>query len=403
MLVDFVLIYVRVYIVDLYWLWVQVVVVCDGWIVYVGDIVFVYVYVGVNMKVVDVVGWFVLLGFVELYWYFEMIVFVFQVFVNYEDLYQVFVVLCIYVELYFDELVIIGMGWVQVMILLVMLCKEIFDVVCVDCFVCLLLIDFYLMWVNLKVLEIVGIDVLMLFVQEGVSWFEKDVVMGELIGLIVDGVVYLLLLQWISVVGLLLIGIDLYLKLILLWQEKLCVVGVMIVFDVGFFDVSGDQLLLYEMLQMMECVGDLKLCVVGSVVVIGEIDDLVGMLVWYCEWYDLLFVKVCVLKLFFDGIEVNYIVYLLELYVDCFDICGVLMMLVDMFNCYLVDVDCVNVNVMVYCVGDVVVWMVFDGFDVVNCMNLLCDCCYVIMYVFFMYLDDILCFCCVGVMVNMQL
>ncbi|VWD42473.1 amidohydrolase [Burkholderia contaminans] len=402
-LADFVLTNAKVYTVDPHKPWAQAVAVRDGRIVHVGDTAAVQAYVGADTKVVDAAGRLVLPGFVESHWHFETTAFAFQAFVNYEDPQKVLAVLREYVESHPDEPAITGMGWVQATIPPALLRKETLDAICADRPVCLLSTDFHSMWVNSKALEIAGIDASTPPVQEGASWFEKDAVTGEPTGLIVDGAAYSLLMQRISAAGLLPTGIDLYLKSIPPWQKKLCAAGVTTVFDAGFFDASGDQSLLYETLQTMERAGDLKLRVVGSVAVIGEIDDPVGTLVKYREQYDSPLVKARALKLFLDGTEANHTAYLLEPYADRPDTCGAPTMPADTFNHYLVEADRMNANVMVHCVGDAAVRMALDGFDAVNRTNPPRDRRHVITHAFLTHPDDIPRFRRAGVMANTQL
>lgn len=400
---DFVLTNAKVYTVDPHKPWAQAVAVRDGRIVHVGDTAAVRAYVGADTKVVDAAGRLVLPGFVESHWHFETTAFAFQAFVNYEDPQKVLAALRAYVESHPDEPAITGMGWVQATIPPALLRKETLDAICADRPVCLLSTDFHSMWVNSKALEIAGIDASTPPVQEGASWFEKDAVTGEPTGLIVDGAAYSLLMQRISAAGLLPTGIDLYLKSIPPWQKKLCAAGVTTVFDAGFFDPSGDQSLLYETLQTMERAGDLKLRVVGSVAVIGEIDDPVGTLVEYRAQYDSPLVKARALKLFLDGTEANHTAYLLEPYADRPDTCGAPTMPADTFNRYLVEADRVNANVMVHCVGDAAVRMALDGFDAVNRTNPPRDRRHVITHAFLTHPDDIPRFRRAGVMANTQL
>jgi predicted amidohydrolase YtcJ len=259
------------------------------------------------------------------------------------------------------------------------------------------------MWVNSKALEVGGIDASTPPVQEGSSWFEKDPVTGEPTGMIVDGSAYTLLLRRISEAGLLPEGKELYSRSIPPWIEKLCAAGVTSVYDAAFYDTSGNQELLYETLQSMEQRGNLKVRVVGSVCVVGEVRDPVGMLVRFRKKYNSPLVKARNLKLFLDGTEANYTAYLLEPYADRPETRGSPTMEEEEFNNYLFEADKANANVMVHCIGDGAVRMALDGFELVNRTNPPRDRRHVITHAFLTHPDDIPRFRQAGVIANTQL
>lgn len=393
----------KVYTVDPHKPWAQAVAVRGERIVFVGDEEAVQAFVGDQTKIIDAGGRLMLPGFVESHWHFETTASAFQAFVNYPDPQDVFNALRDYVQSHPEEKAITGMGWIQATIPPDMLRKEALDAVCADRPVCLLSTDFHTMWTNSKALEIGGIDATTPPVQEGASWFEKDPVTGEPTGVVVDGAAYALLLKRISEQGYLPTGIDLYLRSISVWQEKLVAAGITTVFDAGFLDSSGDQSLLYETLQKMEREDNLKLRVVGSVAVIGEMADPVGLLVEYREKYNSPLVKARALKLFLDGTETNYTAYLLAPYEDRPETCGAPTMPVHDFNHYLLAADKAGINVMVHCVGDAAVRTALDGFELVNRSNPARDRRHVITHAFLTHPDDIPRFRTLGVMANTQL
>ncbi|MFM0500837.1 amidohydrolase [Paraburkholderia caffeinilytica] len=400
---DFVLTNAKVYTVDQNKPWAQALAVRGERIVFVGDERAVQAFVGAETKIVDVGGRLVLPGFVESHWHFESTSVAFQAFVNYPDPQDVLGALREYVESHPEEKAITGMGWIQATIPPELLRKETLDAVCADRPVCLLSTDFHTMWTNSRALEIGGIDATTPPVQEGASWFEKDPVTGEPTGVIVDGAAYSLLLKRIAEAGYLPSGIDLYLRSISVWQEKLAAAGITTVFDAGFLDPSGDQSLLYETLQTMERADNLKLRVVGSVAVIGAIEDPVGTLIEYREKYNSPLVKARALKLFLDGTETNHTAYLLAPYADRPDTCGTPTMPVADFNQYLLAADEAGINVMVHCVGDAAVRTALDGFERVNRANPPRDRRHVITHAFLTHPDDIPRFRTLGVMANTQL
>ncbi|WP_323122742.1 amidohydrolase [Burkholderia alba] len=400
---DFVLTRATIYTVDPHLPWARALAVRDGRIVYVGDEGGVLGYVGSHTTCVDAGGRLVLPGFVESHWHFETTAFAFQAFVNFEDPTQVLDALRAYVDAHPDEPAITGMGWIQATIPAALLRKETLDAICSDRPVCLLSTDFHTMWVNSKALEIAGIDADTPPIQAGASWFDKDPVTGEPTGVVIDGAAYALLMRRISRAGYLPSGIDLYLRSIPPWQDKLAAAGVTTVFDAGFLDAGGDQSLLYETLQTLERAGNLKQRVVGSVAVVGAIEDPVGTLVAYREKYDTPLVKARVLKLFLDGTETNHTAYLLEPYADRPDTRGAPTMPADTFNRYLAEADRANANVMVHCVGDAAVRMALDGFERVNRDNPPRDRRHVITHAFLTHPDDIPRFRRAGVMANTQL
>ncbi|CAB3802705.1 N-substituted formamide deformylase [Paraburkholderia caffeinitolerans] len=393
----------KVYTVDPHKPWAQAVAVRRERIVFVGDERAAQAWVGENTRVIDAAGRLMLPGFVESHWHFETTASAFQAFVNYEDPQAVIGALREYVDTHPEEKAITGMGWIQATIPPEMLCKETLDAVCPDRPVCLLSTDFHTAWANSKALEIAGIDASTPPVQPGASWFEKDPVTGEPTGVIVDGAAYSLLLKRISDAGYLPKGMDLYLRSFAVWQDKLAAAGITTVFDAGFMDPSGDQSLLYETLQDMERRDDLKLRVVGSVAVVGEVEKPVEMLREFNQRYDSPLVKARALKLFLDGTEANHTAWLLEPYADRADTCGAPTMPVSEFEQHLLEADKAGFNVMVHCVGDAAVRAALDGFERVNHTNPQRDRRHVITHAFLTHPSDIPRFRELGVMANTQL
>jgi predicted amidohydrolase YtcJ len=400
---DTVLMHARIYTVDPHRPWAEALAIRDGRLDYVGDARGVEAYIGAHTVCLDAGGRLVLPGFVESHWHFETTAFAYQAFVNHEDPERVLEALRTYVATHPDEPAITGMGWIQATIPATLLRKETLDAICPDRPVCLLSTDFHTMWVNSKALELAGIDADTPPVQAGASWFEKDSTTGEPTGVIVDGAAYSLLMRRLSAAGYLPSGIDLYLRSIPPWQDKLAAAGVTTVFDAGFLDPSGDQSLLYETLQTLERTGALKLRVVGSVAAVNDLEDPVGTLVAYRDRYDSPLVKARALKVFLDGTELNHTAYLLEPYADRPETRGAPTMTADVFERHLIDADRANANVMVHCVGDAAVRMALDGFERVNRDNPPRDRRHVITHAFLTHPSDIPRFRRAGVMANTQL
>ncbi|HIH2747068.1 amidohydrolase [Burkholderia aenigmatica] len=393
----------KVYTVDPHKPWAEAIAVHGDRIAYVGDELTALTLRGPNTKIVDVGGRLILPGFVESHWHFSTTAFAFQASVNYEDPNKVIKALREYVESHPDEKCITGMGWIQATIPAGMLRKETLDAVCADRPVCLLSTDFHTMWVNSKALEIAQIDADTPPVEEGASWFEKDAATGEPTGVVIDGGAYALLMGRLTDAGYLPKGIDLYLRSISVWQEKLAAAGITTVFDAGFLDPGGDQTLLYETLQTLERDDNLRLRVVGSFCALGPTHDPVETLLEYREKYNSPLVRAQTLKLFLDGSEANHTAYLLAPYADRPHTCGEPMMPIADFNRLVLQADKEGVDVMVHCIGDAAVRTALDGFELVNKTNPSRDRRHVITHAFLTHPDDIPRFRRLGVMANTQL
>ncbi|HYQ51285.1 MAG TPA: amidohydrolase [Pseudomonas sp.] len=393
----------RVYTVDAHLPWAQALAVNGERIVYVGDEGGVEAFVGPQTRIIDAGGKLVLPGFVESHWHFSTTAFAFQAFVNHEDPEQVLSALKAYVDAHPDETAITGMGWVQATMPAQILRRETLDAICPDKPVCLLSTDYHSMWVNSKALEIGGIDRDTPPVEEGASWFEKDPQTGEPTGLVVDGAAYFLLMKRISDAGYLPTGIDLYLRSIPVWQEKLVAAGITTVFDAGFLDPSGDQALLYETLQHLEREDRLKLRVVGSYIDMGTDPDPVSTLQDLRSRYQSPLVKAQALKLMLDGTEMNHTAYLLEPYCDKPHSCGSTVMPEEVFEGHVRKADANDIDIMVHAVGDAAVRLALDTFERTNAANPPRDRRHVITHAFLTHPDDIPRFRRIGVMANTQL
>ena len=235
----------RIYTVDPHQPWASAVAVQGERILCVGDHASVMAHAGPATRLLDAAGKLVLPGFVESHWHFSSTAFAFQALVNHEDPHQVLVLLERYVAANPGEKAITGMGWIQPLMPAELLRREVLDAICPDKPVCLLSTDYHTMWVNTYALKAAGIDRDTPAVEEGASWFEKDPLTGEPTGVIIDCAAYSLLMQRLSEAGYLPTGIDLYLRSIPFWQEKLVAAGITTVFDAGFLDPACDQTLLY--------------------------------------------------------------------------------------------------------------------------------------------------------------
>ncbi|APC18624.1 amidohydrolase [Pseudomonas frederiksbergensis] len=402
-LADYILYNAKIYTVDQHQPWASAVAIQGERIIYVGNDLEVMTFAGAQTRLIDTQQRLVLPGFVESHWHFSTTAFAFQAFVNHEDPQEVLAALKHYVDEHPDEKAITGMGWIQALMPAELLCKETLDAICPDKPVCLLSTDYHSMWVNSKALEIAEIDRHTPPVEEGASWFEKDPVTGEPTGLIVDGAAYSLLMSRISAAGYLPTGIDLYLRSISVWQEKLVAAGITTVFDAGFLDPSGDQSLLYETLQHMEREKRLKLRVTGSYINLGSTADPVDALLDLRERYSSPLVKAQVLKLMLDGTEVNHTAYLLEPYTDKPETRGSTVIPAHEFAQHVRKADAHGIDVMVHCVGDAAVRLALDVFEETNELNPARDRRHVITHAFLTHADDIPRFRRIGVIANTQL
>ncbi|NVK41500.1 MAG: amidohydrolase [Oceanospirillaceae bacterium] len=400
---DYIIRNARVYTVDPHHPWARTIAIKGERIVYVGDEKGVLAHAGNATRYIDAEDKLVLPGFVESHWHFCTTAFAFQAFVNHEDPQEVLAMLKRYVEEHPEEKAITGMGWIQPLMPPELLRKETLDAICPDKPVCLLSTDYHTMWVNSKALEVGGITRDTPPVEDGASWFEKDPVTGEPTGVVVDGAAYFVLMQNISEAGYLPKGIELYLRSIGTWQDKLAAAGITTVFDAGFWDVSGDQSLLFETLQQMEREDRLNLRVVGSFVSHGEDQDPVASLQEMREKYDSPLVKAQNLKLMLDGTEMNHTAYLLEPYADRPDTCGHTVMPAEVFEKHIRKADANDIDVMVHAVGDGAVRLALDVFERTNAHNEPRDRRHVITHAFLTHPDDIPRFRRVGVMANTQL
>ncbi|WP_281687855.1 amidohydrolase [Pseudomonas citronellolis] len=393
----------RVYTVDPHRPWASAVAVQGERILYVGDERGAMAHAGTATRLIDAGGRLVLPGFVESHWHFSTTAFAHQAFVNHEDPHEVLAALKRYVDAHPEEKAITGMGWIQALMPAELLRRETLDAICPDKPVCLLSTDYHTMWVNSRALEIARIDRDTPAVEEGASWFEKDPLSGEPTGVIVDGAAYSLLMQRLSDAGYLPVGIDLYLRSIALWQEKLVAAGITTVFDAGFLDPSGDQTLLYETLQQLEREERLKLRVVGSFIDMGTEKDPVAVLQGLRAKYDSPLVKAQALKLMLDGTEMNHTAFLLEPYCDKPHSCGSTVMPEDVFEGHVRKADANGIDVMVHAVGDGAVRMALDVFERTYAANPPRDRRHVITHAFLTHPDDIPRFRRIGVMANTQL
>lgn len=400
---DLIIHHARLYTVDPHRPWASAVAVRGERIVHVGDDRSVLAFQGPATRMIDAQGKLVLPGFVESHWHFSTTAFAHQAFVNHEDPHQVLAALKRYVDENPNEKAITGMGWVQALVPADLLRRETLDAICADKPVCLLSTDYHSMWVNSKALELAGIDRDTPPVEEGASWFEKDPHTGEPTGLIVDGAAYSLLMQRLSDLGYLPVGIDLYLRSIALWQEKLVAAGITTVFDAGFLDPSGDQSLLYQTLMRLEEEQRLKLRVVGSYIDMGTDPDPVASLKALRTEYASPLVKAQALKLMLDGTEMNHTAYLLEPYCDKPHSCGSTTMPEETFERHVREADLNGIDVMVHAVGDGAVRMALDVFERVSASNPPRDRRHVITHAFLTHPDDIPRFRRIGVMANTQL
>jgi predicted amidohydrolase YtcJ len=379
----------RIYTVDPHRPWAEAVAICGERIVCVGDRGSVMAYAGPATRLLDAGGKLVLPGFVESHWHFSSTAFAFQALVNHTDPQQVLALLKAYVEANPSEKAITGMGWIQPLMPGHMLRREVLDAICPDKPVCLLSTDYHTMWVNSFALNAAGIDRNTPAVEEGASWFEKDPITGEPTGLIIDCAAYSLLMQRLSEAGYLPTGIDLYLRSIPFWQEKLVAAGITTVFDAGFLDPAGDQSLLYETLQQLEREERLKLRVVGSYINMGTEDDPVTRLQALRERYDSPLVKAQTLKLMLDGTELNHTAFLLEPYCDKPHSCGSTTMPEEVFEGHVRKADALGIDVMVHAVGDAAVRMALDVFERTFSSNPPRDRRHVITHAFLTHPDDI--------------
>ncbi|MFJ3077283.1 MULTISPECIES: amidohydrolase [Pseudomonas] len=393
----------RIYTVDAHKPWAQALAVRGERIVHVGDNASVQAFAGPHTQRIDAGGKLVLPGFVESHWHFSTTAFAFQAFINHEDPEQMLALLKRYVDEHPDEKAITGMGWIQALVPPHLLRRETLDAICPDKPVCLMATDYHTMWVNSKALEIAGIDRDTPPVEEGASWFEKDPVTGEPTGVVVDGAAYFLLMKRISDAGYLPTGIDLYLRSIAVWQEKLVAAGITTVFDAGFLDPSGDQDLLYETLQQLEREDRLKLRVVGSYISLGEEDDPVAILRSMRERYQSPLVRAQALKMMLDGTEMNHTAYLLEPYCDKPDSCGATVMPAEVFERNVREADRHGIDVMIHAVGDAAVRLALDVIERTNEANPPRDRRHVITHAFLTHPDDIPRFRQVGALANTQL
>ena len=393
----------RIYTVDPHRPWANAVAVQGERIACVGDHASVMAYAGPATRLVDADGKLVLPGFVESHWHFSSTAFAFQALVNHEDPREVLALLKRYVEANPTEKAITGMGWIQPLMPAEWLRREVLDEICPDKPVCLLSTDYHTMWVNTFALKAAGIDRDTPPVEEGASWFEKDPVTGEPTGIIIDCAAYSLLMQRLSEAGYLPTGIDLYLRSIPFWQEKLVAAGITTVFDAGFLDPAGDQALLYETLQQLEREQRLKLRVVGSYINMGTEDDPVACLQDLRARYASPLVKAQTLKLMLDGTELNHTAYLLEPYCDKPHSCGSTTMPEAVFENHVRNADANGIDVMVHAVGDAAVRMALDVFERTFACNPPRERRHVITHAFLTHPDDIPRFRRIGVMANTQL
>lgn len=393
----------RIYTVDAHKPWASAVAVRGDRIVYVGEDLEVMAFAGDHTRLIDAENKLVLPGFVESHWHFSTTAFAFQAFVNHEDPTEVLASLKRYVDTHPEESAITGMGWIQTLMPAELLRKETLDRICPNKPVCLLSTDYHTMWVNSKALEVAGIDRDTPPVEEGASWFEKDSQTGEPTGVIVDAAAYSILMQRISAAGYLPTGIDLYLRSITVWQEKLVAAGITTVFDAGFLDPSGNQAMLYETLQQLEREERLKLRVVGSFISFGGESNPVAELQELRAMYSSPLVKAQVLKLLLDGTEMNHTAYLLEPYHDKPHSCGSTVMPAEVFEQHVTNADAQGIDVMVHCVGDAAVRLALDVFERTKLRNISRDRRHVITHAFLTHPDDIPRFRRIGVMANTQL